>query len=110
MTNLALQNAYATWVRNEEDNQWVVRDKDSEELYKFPAHWKEKDCMIAIKLGRKFETLAFGLGIGQGIKETQTKYKGVLKQTDAHIRFIEEQNERLSEKLEKLIIGEEEKV
>lgn len=108
MSGLVLQSAYASWVMAENDGKWVVYDSDGNELGRFPDTWGPKECMIAIRFGREFEKKAFELGKHVGAEERNKHYQGILKQTDSHIRFIEDQNERLSEKLEKMIIGQEE--
>ena len=105
--SLPMQEAYATWVQGEDENQWVVRNRHGEELHKFPANWDEHKCMGAIRLARSAEKAAFEAGKKEGSKESERLSKGVLRQTDKHIRFIEAQNEKLSNKLEELIIGKE---
>ena len=105
--HLVMQSAYATWVQGEDDNQWIVRNKDGEEIAKLPSSWDEQKCMAAIRLARIAEKSAFEFGVNVGREAEKAKCNNILKQTDKHIRFIEEQNERLSEKLEQLIIGQE---
>ena len=102
-----LLNAYTTWVRDKHDNQWVVYNNKNEEVFRFPHTWKEKDCSVAMKFARKFADESHVHGVEDGLAYLTTKTNSILKQTDAHIRLIEEENGRLSEKLEKLIIGSE---
>lgn len=104
---LLMENAYATWALGEDDNSWLVRDKDGTEIARLPSHWDEKMCMTAIRLARMAEKEAYDTGLADGKKVATETLKATLGKTDKHIRFIEEQNERLSEKLEKLIIGQE---
>lgn len=106
MKPLALSTAYATWVRAENDNQWIVRDQDGTELGRFPAKWKEKDCMIAINLGRKYELEAFNRGIDFGKEKRDQTYKPIMKKLNKDITELGAMNERLSTQLEKHIIGE----
>lgn len=101
-----LANAYSTWVRDENENEWVVYDRDNNEVFRFPKHWKDKDCALAMKFARKFSDESFEHGKAIGGAEKEGFYKPVLRQTDSHIRIIEAENEKLSTKLEKLILGE----
>lgn len=104
---LSLSTAYATWVYNENDNQWMVRDENDEILGSFPQHWKEKDCMIAIRLGRKYELISFNTGIDFG-KQTMLNTCGpIIEELKLKNKYLEELNERLSTKLEQLIINGE---
>ncbi len=103
---LALSTAYATWVRGENNNNWIVRDQSGEQIGEFPRHWKEKDCMTAIRLGRKFELIAFNLGIAFGKQKREESLLPAMGKMREQIAVLEQMNVRLSEKLEKLIIGE----
>lgn len=104
---LALSTAYATWVMAEHDNMWVVRDEKDNELGKFPKNWTEKDCMIAIRLGRKYELEAFNIGIDFGKSQRDNVFGPIIKRLNAQIEELSGMNERLSTQLEKFIIGEE---
>jgi hypothetical protein len=51
-----LQTAYATQMTNESgQSDWII--------YNIPKEWTEKQVMTAIRMGRKFERLAFNDGI-----------------------------------------------
>ena len=104
---LKLANAYATTVRDQNDNKWLVYSKDGEELGRFPSKWDERDCMTAIRLGREFELEAFNIGIDFG-KEKMTKVLlPKLEQLTNQIAFLEEQNLKLSSKIEQFILAED---
>ena len=105
---MILSTAYATWVLGEYGDQWVVRDQEGNEVGRFPSKWKEKDCMIAIHLGRKYELEAFNTGIAF-CKDTREKVLiPIIEQKDMQIQALEQMNIKLSEKLEKFIIGDDE--
>lgn len=105
---LALSTAYAAWVFAEHDDQWVVYDEAKNELGKLPKHWNEKDCMIAIRLGRKYELEAFNIGIAFGKSSRDKALIPIIEQKDIQIQTLEQMNIKLSEKLEKFIIGKTE--
>ena len=102
---LTLSSAYVTWVLNEDDNKWIVRDQAANKIGEFPSTWKEKDCMIAIRLGRKYELEAFNTGIEFGKETREKSLLPVIEQLTSQVKALEQMNERLSSKLEQLIIG-----
>ena len=104
--SLTLSAAYATWVLDEDDDKWIVRDKDANKIGEFPAKWKEKDCMTAIKLGRKYELEAFNIGISFGKEAREKSLLPIIEQLNIQVKVLEQMNERLSSKLEQLIIGD----
>ena len=104
---LKLANAYATWVLDENDNKWLVYSKDKEELGRFPAKWDERDCMTAIHLGRKFELEAFNIGIAFGKDKMTNVMKPQLELLNNQVAFLEEQNLKLSSKIEQFILAED---
>ena len=104
---LSLSTASASWVQDEDDNKWIVKDQDGVKLGEFPRKWKAKDCMIAIRLGRKYELEAFNKGIEFGKAVKETAHKPIIAKLSADIKELAGMNERLSTQLEKFIIGEE---
>jgi hypothetical protein len=103
---LTLSTAYATWVRGENDNQWLAKDKDENEIGRFPAKWNERDCMLAIRFGRKFELEAFNIGIDFGKSEYKRMFDPQVVYLTEQVSALEQMNISLSEKLEKFIIGD----
>jgi len=106
MEALPLSLAYATWVRGEDEDQWIVRDSKEKELAKFPRDFDEKKCMVAIRFGREFELNAFNEGVKFGKQETLNAVGPKVDSLLEQIQALEQMNIRLSEKLEKFIIGE----
>ena len=107
MEPLTLSTAYATWVRGENDGQWIVRNSGGEPLWELPRTWNEKGCMIAIRLGRKYELEAFNKGIDFG-KEKVTKITTpIINKLNRDIEELAAMNDRLSTQLEKFIIGDD---
>lgn len=104
---LTLSSAYAAWVMAENDNNWAVMDQDNEKIGDFPSHWDAKDCMIAIRFGRKFELIAFNTGIDFGKTAIKNTHEPEIAKMAEHINVLEQMNERLSVSLEKFIIGED---
>jgi hypothetical protein len=104
LKQLTLSAAYATWVKDENDNEWIVMDKDGNEIGRFPATWDERGCMRAIRLGREFELKAFNLGIVFGKDTTKKAYDPAVLRLNRRIKELETANLSLSTKLEKFMI------
>jgi len=107
MEKLVLQTAYATWVMDENDNNWVIRDKDANIILKLGPNWDERKCMAAIRLGREFEKKAFGLGVDTGMEKTKNTMNTIVQNQLNYIQELEAMNTRLSTQLEKFIIGDD---
>jgi hypothetical protein len=107
--NLSLSTAYATW-NIENSTEWVIRDQDNNELWKFPRSFEEKGCMSAIHMGRKFELEAFNNGISFGKESRDQVYGPKINLLIEQIKVLEQMNVNLSTKLEKFIIGDDEEV
>ena len=102
---LALSQAQGHWVRGEADDCWTVTDKDNNTIWAFPRGMDERKVMSAIRLGRKYELEALNIGIAMGkhiAKEIVNLETARLKN---QIVSLEEMNGRLSQQLEKHIIG-----
>ena len=101
---LTLATANASWVADQDDNDWIIKDNNSERIGKFPSSWSQDDCIIALTLARKYELEAFNVGIAFG-KETRDKYyKKVIESGEAKLEHLRGLNENLASKLEKMII------
>ena len=104
---LTLSRAYATWVKDENDNCWVAYDTDNNKITQFPEGWDEHDCMAAIRLGRTYELEAFNKGIEFGKEKGANTFAPLLEHAKNQINILEEANLKLSSKLEQLIIDGE---
>ncbi len=101
---LTLSTANVSWVANHNDNEWVVKSNEGEELGRFPRSWSEEDCILVMTLARKYELEAFNTGIAFG-KETRDKYyTNIIASGEAKLNQLRELNENLAIKLEQLII------
>lgn len=107
MVELKLATASANWVQDENENQWTVTGQNEEVLGVLPKSWKAKDCMIAIRLGRKYELEAFNVGITFGKQEAGRVASSVIRKLNNDVAELSAMNERLSQQLEKFIIGDD---
>ena len=64
--SLDAAHAYATWVRGENDNQWVAHNQEGEKLWTFKGSVTEVEAMDAIRFCREMELRAFNIGIEYG--------------------------------------------
>jgi len=104
---MQLQTAYATQLTTEENGkgEWVVYNTKQEEIYRLPANWSEKQVMIAIHLGRKFELAAFNKGVEfQKSKnpETIVSLQKMVKNYESDRKQIVDRNIMLANELDKL--------
>ena len=106
--SLPLETAYAQWVLDEDENQWVVYDKEGERLGKLPANLDEKQTMSLLRFARKFEKGGFDKGLAMGKDVMLAANSARLRQQAAEIEALKGMNEDLSAKLERFIIGEDE--
>lgn len=86
-------------------SEWIVMNEQQEEIYRLPTHWSEKDFMAAMHFGRKFEELAFNVGIDfQKAKTPQEllDLRALLQTYERRIELIIEQNNKLSTELDRI--------
>lgn len=106
MRLIDLQSSYITQISTDgKKGSWKVYNADKEEIYTLPKDWNEKQVMVAIHLGRKFELIAFNKGVNfyksKVPKEMKILQQLVLK-LKAHNEIIKNRNIMLSNELEKL--------
>lgn len=101
-----LQSCQATWVQDQDDNMWVIRDADGKELFQLPARLNEKEVMSIIHAARKYELEAFNTGKEYGSQAMQAVMKNKLVEMDMKIMVLERQNQELAEHLDRIISGE----
>jgi len=106
--NLApLQSAYIKQAIDVDNNIWMVFSEQDEKLSTLPNTLNPKEAMSYLHFARKFEIDALNKGIAFGIKETADKHEALFQDLKEQNLFLQQQNEILSTKLEKFIIGEE---
>lgn len=101
---LSLSTAYVTAGTGTE---WLVMSQDNKVLGKLPKDWTVGEAMKAVHLGRKYEVEAFNRGIAFGKETRDRAYKPKMETLNEAVRILSEMNEKLSDKLEKFIIGED---
>ena len=110
MSKLSLSTAQAQWVADENDNQWKVVDENQNVLGFIPAGNTDRGVMQILNLGREFEDKAYKLGIEDGKQAAMAAGRIALTRQKAQIEQLETMNERLSEQLERHIIGQDEEL
>ena len=104
---LILAAAYVTWVLGQDEDKWIVRDQKNNKIGEFPRTWTESECMMALRLGRKYELEALNIGIAHGKELREASLLPIIKQLQEQLSILGNMNEKLSNKLEQLIIGED---
>ena len=106
--NLTLQAAYATWVQDEFDNQWVIYDKDHNELTVMPKGADEFISMAAIKLGREFEKIAYKEGYDLAQQATIAAGRETMIALVKEVEMLKQMNLSLSTQLQRMMVMEDE--
>ena len=106
MDSLALRTAHVTWVMAEHGDKWIIRNQEAEEIGSFPSKWSTKDCIAALDVGRKYEIVAYQQGLAEGKEINKNIFEPLLLDYYAQVQALKEMNEKLSTKLEQLIIGQ----
>jgi len=103
-TNMDLQKAYITQTTTERDgkSEWVVYSGNGDEMHRLPSTLDEKQAMGIIHFGRKFELKA----LDEGIAHERECNKEELEKYRKQIKVLADENIRLSNMLNKLIISE----
>jgi len=107
MDLIPLQSAFITTDPHNPQDSWKVidaRGRGNQLLAELAGNLSDKEAMSYLHFARPFELAALNIGIHFG----KGQYKNIAdKQIDfltKKIQFLEEQNIKLSEKLEKFII------
>lgn len=93
-----LQNAHVTQITNETigKSAWKVRQNiTSKDLHELPANLNEKDVFACLDFARKFELIAFNVGINYQKQMVNNQ-----------VQILEQENNRLAIIIEKLSKGE----
>lgn len=103
-----LQHAHVTQYSNSKGNSmWKVRKNiTSEDLYELPSELTEEEVFAILDFAREFELIAFNEGIRFGKKEVRRTYESTIATYERTLKLAREENERLSDKLIKLISKE----
>ena len=104
--DLTLKTSHVTWALAEDDNKWIIRDAERNKLGSFPNTWKERDCAAALDVGIKFEKIAYEQGLEEGKEISKKIFEPLLLDYYEQVQALKAMNEKLSVKLEQLIIGE----
>lgn len=105
MINLPLKNCRGQFRDGEHDNKWEIVSQEGNSLGLFPAKLKDFEVMGVIHFARDFENKAFEQGKEFGRQAAMAAGKIHLDTQSEIIRELREENERLSNTLEKHIIG-----
>jgi len=66
MNDLPLETAQGQWAKNQNDNEWLIVNKDGVEISRLPACLKDFEAMRVIHFGRQFEKSAYEKGVEDG--------------------------------------------
>lgn len=95
-----LQTAQITWVQDEDDNNWVVRDAEGEELFQLPGRLTDKEAMAILHAARDAENTAYEYGKDNGMQAMKCAMHGQVTNLQAQLTVVREMNERLASQLE----------
>lgn len=102
-----LQQAHVTQFTTEsgaKKGPWLVRQNiTSKDLAELPSYLSEADVFTILDFARKYELLAFNIGIDFGKKKTVKVYKTLLDRLELKLKMATEENERLAGILDKHI-------
>ena len=103
-----LQHCHVTQYSDSTGNSmWKVRKNvTSEDLFELPSELTEEEVFKILEFAREFELIAFNVGIKFGKKEMRRSYEETINTYERTLQLAREENERLSNKLIKLISKE----
>ena len=103
-----LQHAHVTQYSDSKGNsKWKVRKNiTNEDLFELPSDLTEEEVFEILRFAREFEIIAFNEGIRFGKKEVKRRYESIIKNYEENLRLVREENDRLANKLLKLISKE----
>lgn len=104
-----LQAAHVTqYTDNNKKGSWLIRQNiTSKDLFELPGKFSEKEVFMILDFARKFELLAFNVGIGYAKQLKNQVLMGHIELLKNKLKLAAEENERLATALEKHIISEE---
>ena len=105
MNLIPLQSAYANQQRDVDNNNWHVYSEQNKDLATLPGTLSPKLAMSYIHFARPFELEALNIGINFGKQQQLKISQKQMEFYEGRIKFLEEQNEKLSNSLEKAIIN-----
>ena len=102
-----LETSHATQTITERSGkgEWVLYNEDRVEIHRFPMHWDEKQVMMAIHFGRKFERIALNAGIEfekKNAPQQIVSLRVLVGRQNVDILTLKEENEKLANELDKL--------
>ena len=103
-----LQHAHITqYTDDNKKSDWNVRKNiTNEDLAKLPKEFTEKQVFKIMAFARKFEMMAFNEGIQFGKQKERDSNKSRIENYERTLTLARQENERLAEKLIKLISKE----
>ena len=85
---------------------WLVRENiTGVELFKLRSTYKEDEVFEILAFARKFELIAFNVGIDFGKAEAKKYYETVINGKNEVLKALTAENSRLAEVLDKKIKG-----
>ena len=105
MNLIPLQSAFINQQRDIDDNTWHVYSEEKKELGTLPNTLSPKDAMSYLHFARPFELQALNIGIKFGRQEQMKASSAQILQLKMDVDLLIRQNDKLSTKLEKFIIG-----
>ena len=95
-----LHTAYITQHGSGADkSDWIVLNKDKEEIHRLPKHLDEKTAMGIIHFGRKFEVVAFNNGIKfqkNLLPQKIIDLEIIVKRQEAERAYLVKENEKIA--------------
>lgn len=106
---MKLQNAYCTQQQGGEEDRWQIRTGDGDHtlLTWLPVELDAETAMSYLHFARPFELDAYNLGHDAGSKETALLAAKDAKVAETKITFLENENIRLANTLDRLITDQE---
>lgn len=95
-----LQDAQVTWVQDEDNNNWVVRTADAEELFQLPGRLTDKEAMAILHAARKYELAAYASGQADGLGAMKVVMTNKLVEMETRFKTSLDENARLADLLE----------
>ena len=103
MIKLKFKDAIGIWNKGENNDNWLVKDKEGNVLFELQGDFNEKTTMQAIRMARKAEQDAYKEGVKAG-KELQTRLNGkLIKEVKSSNQRLSDENLRITEQLERHI-------
>ena len=109
MTNLIeLQTSYATQLTTEEGGtqDWIIYAADKSKLAVLPKELRDNEVFAVLDFARKYELEAFNRGIEFMKKQKDDEIRELRASVSIALNQLRDENSRLANKLEQLIIEE----